>query len=50
MNILENFLVLMHNWNYKRSIIISNALLDCSIEQLYEEIILAHEKHKKNYK
>ena len=47
MNILENFLVLMHNWNYKRSIIISNALLDCSIEQLYEEIILAHEKHKK---
>ncbi|MQP24137.1 hypothetical protein GFJ94_03555 [Flavobacterium sp. LMO8] len=50
MNILENFLVLMHNWNYKRSIIISNALLDCSIEQLYEEIILAHEKHKENYK
>jgi hypothetical protein len=47
MNLLEKFLVLMHNWSYKRSIIISSALIDCNIEELYEDITIAYEKHKK---
>ncbi|MFT7250866.1 MAG: hypothetical protein ACI9FW_000583 [Flavobacterium sp.] len=42
LNILEKFLLFMGNWNYKKSIIISSAFIDCNIEELYENIILAY--------
>ena len=46
-NLLKKFLLFMGNWNYKKSIIISSVALDCSVEELYEEINLAHKKDKK---
>lgn len=46
-NLLKKFLLFMYNWNYKKSIIISSAVLNCSIEELYKEINLAHQKNKK---
>ena len=45
-NLLKRILRFMHNWNYKKSILISNSLLDCSIEELFEIISVAHEKYK----
>jgi hypothetical protein len=47
MNLLEIFLVFMHNWNFKKSIIISSALMECSIEELFNEITFAYQNHKK---
>ncbi len=43
-NLLKRFLTFMHNWNYKKSILISNALIDCSIEELFESISIANKK------
>ncbi|GER59129.1 hypothetical protein ULMA_12370 [Patiriisocius marinus] len=48
MNLLEKFFAFMHNWNYKESIIISSALIDCSIEELYETISETWENNKLN--
>jgi len=45
-NLLKIFLIFMHNGNYKKSIIISSALLDCSTEELFEAISLAYGKNK----
>lgn len=47
LNVIKNFLLFMENWNYKKSIIISNAFLDCNIEELYEKIIVTYESYKK---
>ena len=41
-NWLKKFIAFMTNWNYKKSILISSALLDCSFEELFESIIDAH--------
>ncbi len=46
LNILKHFLLFMGNWNYKKSIIISSALLDCSIEELYENITKTYKDFK----
>ena len=43
-NLLKRFLTFMHNWNYQKSILISNALIDCSIEELFETISIANKK------
>tara|TARA_B110000261_G_scaffold150277_1_gene177635 strand:- start:57 stop:566 length:510 start_codon:yes stop_codon:yes gene_type:complete len=37
-NLLKRFLTIMSNWNYKKSIIISSALTDRNIENLFEDI------------
>ena len=37
-NLLKKFLAIMNNRNYKKSIIISSALTETSIENLFEEI------------
>jgi len=47
LNLIQKFLMFMGNWNYKKSIIISSALLDCSIEELYENITKTYQSHKK---
>ena len=47
LNSIQKFLMFMGNWNYKKSIIISSALLDCSIEELYENITKTYQSHKK---
>jgi hypothetical protein len=47
-NLIKKFLLFMYNWNYKKSIIISSAVLNCSVEELYKEINLAHKKNKKS--
>ena len=47
-NLVKKILVFMNNWNYKKSIIISSALMNCSLEELYDEINLAHQNHKKS--
>ena len=41
-SLLKSFLTFMHNWNNKKRILISSALLDCNIEILLEEITNAH--------
>lgn len=43
-NPLEKFLLFMHNWNYKDSIIISCNLIDCDIEDLYHKINFMYQK------
>lgn len=45
-NLLKRFLRFMHNWNHQKSILISSTLLDCSIEELFEIISVAHENNK----
>jgi len=45
-NLLKKFLRFMSNWNYKKSIIISSALTDSSIEVLFEEITNAYRTNK----
>jgi hypothetical protein len=45
-NYLQRFLTFMHNWNYKKSTLISSALIDCSIEELFETVSVAYEKNK----
>ena len=45
-NLLKRFLTFMHNWNYKKSILISSALMDCSIEELFETISLVYEQNR----
>ncbi|MFK8104054.1 MAG: STM3941 family protein [Saprospiraceae bacterium] len=45
-NLVKRFLRFMHNWNPKKSILISSALLDVSIEELFETILLTYEKNK----
>ncbi|MFD2892576.1 STM3941 family protein [Flavobacterium chuncheonense] len=47
LNLIKKFLMFMGNWNYKKSIIISNAFLDCGIEELYDNITKTHQNHKK---
>ena len=47
LNLIKKFLMFMGNWNYKKSIIISSALLDCSIEELYENITKSYKSYKK---
>lgn len=37
-NLLKKFLTASHNWNYKKSILISSALTESNIEDLYEEL------------
>ena len=46
-SLLKKALLFMQNWNYKKSIIISSALLDCSIEELFDNITLAYKNYKK---
>ncbi len=45
-NLLKRFLLFMNNWDYKDSIIISSALCDCGIEELFENISEAYKKRK----
>lgn len=45
-NLLKKFLSIMHNWNYKKSILISSALIDCSIDDLFETISVNHKNNK----
>lgn len=45
-NLLKRFLTFMHNWNYKKSILISSALIDCSTEDLFVTISEAYEKNR----
>ena len=47
-NLLKRFLNFMGNWNYKKSVIISSALLDCSIDELFKTISLTHKKNRFN--
>lgn len=45
-NLLKRFLEIMSNWNYKKSIIISSALTDRSIEDLFEDITRTYRANK----
>ena len=45
-NLLKRFLTFMNNWNHKKSIIISSALTDGSIEDLFKEITSAYRTYK----
>ena len=45
-NLLKKFLRFMQNWNCNNRIIISSALLDCSIEDLFETVTLSYENYK----
>lgn len=45
-NLLKKFLRYMHNWNHKKSILISSAILDCSIDELFETISAHHKNNK----
>ena len=45
-NLLKRHLRFMHNWNNKKSILISSALLDCSIDELFETISASHKNNK----
>ncbi|WAC02902.1 hypothetical protein N7U66_04985 [Lacinutrix neustonica] len=49
-NLLKRFLTFMHNWNYKKNILISSALIDCNLEELFETISVAYEKTDSNKK
>lgn len=46
-NVLEKFLLFMGNWNYKKSIIISSALTDSNIDELFENITSAFLLYKR---
>lgn len=46
LSIIKKFLLIIQNWNYKRSILISSVLLDCSIEELEQMISGAYKKFK----
>ena len=46
-NLLKRFLNFMHNWKYNKSIVISSALLECGINELYEVISEAHKESLK---
>ena len=39
LNLFKKILTYMHNWNYKESIIISTATLNCSREELFEDLV-----------
>ncbi len=43
-NLLKKFLLMMHNWDYKNSIVISSALLKCDINYLEQKIVQAYKK------
>lgn len=45
-NLFKRFLAIMSNWNYRKSIIISSALTDQSIEDLFEDITNAYKGYK----
>lgn len=47
-NPIKRFLRFMHNWDYKNSVLISSALLDCSIQELTENISTALQKNNAN--
>lgn len=49
-SLLKRFLLFMWNWNYGKSIIISSALLDCSIDELEKLISTAFKNYKDNKK
>ncbi|VXB19607.1 conserved hypothetical protein [Flavobacterium sp. 9AF] len=46
-NLLKKFLRWSHNWDYKNSIIISSALLECDIDYLEKKIMQAYKKSKR---
>lgn len=41
-NLVKKFLRRMHNWDYKNSIVISSALLNCDINNLEEKFLKAY--------
>lgn len=45
---LKKFLLFMQNWDYKNSIIISSALLECDIDYLEDKILKGYRNYKKN--
>jgi hypothetical protein len=45
-NLLKKFLLMMHNWDYKNSIIISSALLECDINYLEKKLLQVYKKAK----
>jgi hypothetical protein len=47
LSIYKRILLYMTNWNYETSIIISNAQLNCSIDELEKSILSAFKNHKK---
>lgn len=44
---LKRFLSMLHNWNYKKSILISSALMECSVEELFDLIVRTYRLNKK---
>jgi hypothetical protein len=49
-NFIQRFLLIMHNWDYKNSIIISSALLECDVDCLEKNFVKAYKKSKLNFK
>ena len=49
-NLIKRFLLMMHNWDYKNSIIISSALLECDIDYLEKNFVEAYKKSKLDFK
>lgn len=49
-NFIQRFLLIMHNWDYKNSIIISSALLECDVDCLEKNFVEAYKKSKLNFK
>lgn len=45
---IKKFLLFMQNWDYKNSIIISSALLECDIDYLENKILKGYRNYKKN--
>lgn len=45
-NLLKRFLEIMNNWNHKKSIIISSALTDRNVEDIFKQITIAHRANK----
>ena len=45
---VKRFLLFMQNWDYKDSIIISTALLECDIDYLEDKILEAYKNYKKH--
>jgi hypothetical protein len=46
LNFIKKVICMLNNWNYKNSIIISSALLDCDIKSLEKDVLEAWESYK----
>lgn len=48
-NIVKKILLISKNWNYKESILISSALMECSIENLFQSMKISFEDYKRTH-